>query len=229
MDILVFGIQGAGKGTQAKALALALGIPIYEAGAELRKIAAENTPLGEEVRKVIYTGRLVPPGTVLLRIADYLEHPATVAGVIFDGVPRSYDQALAFDEMMQKRHRENLAIDIELSEEQALHRLETRRICSKCHTVFMADYEGNICNVCGGLLIHRQDDNPEAIKVRFANYRKETIPVIEHYRKAGKLLTIDGDQSVLDVSKDIFNQLSPLLKLKKRLKTEELKKLHNLQ
>ncbi len=229
MDILVFGIQGAGKGTQAKAISLALGLPVYEAGAELRKLAAENTPLGEQIRKVIYAGRLVPPGIVLLRIADYLEHPATVAGVIYDGVPRSYDQALAFDEMMKQSKRESLAVDIELSEEQALARLQKRRICSKCQTVFMPDYEGDICNVCGGVLIHRPDDNPEAIKVRFANYRKETVPVIEHYRKEGKVLTIDGDQSILDVTKDIFNQLSPLLKFKKRLRTEELKKLHNLK
>lgn len=229
MDILVFGIQGAGKGTQAKAISLALGLPIYEAGAELRKLAAENTSLGEEIRKVIYTGRLVPPGIVLLRIAEYLEHPATVAGVIFDGVPRSYDQVLAFDEMMKTKKRDNLAIDIELSEGKALERLEKRRICNKCQAIFMPDYESKVCNTCGGILIHRADDNPEAIKVRFANYKKETMPVIEHFRKQGKLLTIDGDQSILDVTKDIFNQLSPLLKLKKRLKIEEIKSFQDLQ
>jgi len=229
MDILVFGIQGAGKGTQAKAVSLALGLPIYEAGAELRRLAAENTPLGEEIRKVIYTGRLVPPGMVLLRIAEYLEHPATVAGVIYDGVPRSYEQAIAFDEMMKEKKRDSLAIDIELSEGKALERLEKRRICSKCQAIFMPDYESEVCNICGGVLIHRADDNSEAIKVRFANYHKETVPVIDYFRKQGKLLTIDGDQSILDVTKDIFNQLSPLLKLKKRLKDEEIRALHNMK
>ena len=216
MDILIFGIQGSGKGTQAKALALALNLPIFEAGAELRKMAAENTSAGHEIRTLMSTGHLVPPGIVLLRIADFLEYSATQNGVIFDGVPRTYHQALDFDEMMNRNHRDNLVINIELDEDQALARLTHRRICSKCTAVFMPEYKNDICNLCGGILIHREDDNPEAIKVRFRKYKEETRPVIEHYRKQGKVLSVDGSQPIIDVTKDIFNQLSPLLKLRKK-------------
>ncbi|MBI4835756.1 MAG: nucleoside monophosphate kinase [Candidatus Abawacabacteria bacterium] len=214
MDILLFGIQGSGKGTQAKALALALNFPIFEAGAELRSLATKDTPAGNEIRSIINKGGLVPPGIILLRIADFLDNAAAIQGVIFDGVPRSYDQAVSFDEMITQKHRESLAINIELDEDEAITRLEKRRICSKCNAIFLPDYQNTICNLCGGLLIHRADDNPESIKVRFAKYKQETLPVIDHYRKQGKVLTVDGNQAVMDVTKDIFNQLSPLLKLK---------------
>lgn len=222
MDILLFGIQGSGKGTQAKALALALNFPIFEAGAELRKMAAENTTTGNDVRNIITKGLLVPPGILLLKIADFLEYPATKPGVIFDGIPRSLDQALAFDEMISRNHRDNLAVDIQLSEEQAIERLTKRRICSKCTAVFMPNYTQDICNICGGLLIHREDDNPEAIKTRFKKYYEETVPVIQHYRNQGKVIMVDGNQEVIDVTKDIFNQLSPLLKLKSKSTKEIL-------
>ncbi len=213
MDFLIFGIQGAGKGTQAKALALALNLPIFETGSELRKIALEDSTEGHEVKKIITKGLLVPAGILLLKVADYLENPATTAGVIFDGIPRTVAQAISFDEMLLKLHRDWLAINIVLGEEAALKRLEQRRICSKCGAVFMPDYTSSICNHCAGLLIHRADDNADAIANRFQKYKVETMPVIDHYRKQGKLITVDGNQAVLDVTKDIFNQLSPLIKL----------------
>lgn len=221
MDILVFGIQGSGKGTQAKALSLALNLPIFEAGAELRKIALEDTVEGNEVKKIITKGQLVPPGIILLKIADFFENSAASKGVVFDGVPRSHDQAIGFDEMLNKNHRGYLAIDIELDEASAIERLQNRRICSKCSAVFMPDYTNAICNNCGGLLIHRADDNPESIKTRFSKYKMETVPVIDHYRRQGKVITVDGSQAVIDVTKDIFNQLSPLLKLQIKIAAQE--------
>ncbi len=216
MDILLFGIQGSGKGAQARALSLALNIPIYEAGAELRKLAVHNSVEGKVIREVINKGALVPPGIVLVKIAEFLEHPATTQGVIFDGVPRSYDQAIAFEEMENERHRETISILIELDEQQSIKRLSSRRICTRCQKTYAPDYKLEVCNVCGGILIKREDDQPVAVKKRIENFYRETKPVIEYYKKLGRLLTVNGDQAVIDVTKDIFNQLSPLLKENQR-------------
>ena len=216
MDILLFGIQGSGKGTQAKALSLALNFPIFEAGAELRKMAVQDTPTGNEIRKIISKGNLVPPGLLLLKVMDFLEHPASHSGIIFDGIPRAMEQAESFDEVMKTKHRDNLAIAIDLSENAAIERLLKRRICTTCGTAFMPDYSNDMCNHCGGILIHRADDTTEAIQTRFGKYKAETLPVIEHYQKQGKLIVVDGNQAIIDVTKDIFNQLSPQMKLRKQ-------------
>lgn len=216
MDILLFGIQGSGKGTQARALSLALNIPIFEAGAELRKLAAQTTEEGKTIRELINKGSLVPQGIILLKVADFLDHPATIDGAIFDGVPRLYEQAVAFHEMMENKHRETIAILIDLDEQSAIHRVTNRRICSRCQQTFSPEYLHQVCTTCGGVLIHRPDDEHDAIQKRIKNFYQETVPVIDHYRTLGKLLTVDGNQSVIDVTKDIFNQLSPLLKINHR-------------
>lgn len=215
MDILVFGIQGSGKGTQAKALALALNLPIFETGAELRKIATMDTEQGREIKKTIAKGDLVDSQTILEQLTIYFEKSGNIKGIIFDGVPRTYEQALLFDAMMTEKQRKNIVVDIQLSEQDALERLRQRRICDTCGAVFLPDYTKSVCNLCGGNLIHRGDDNPEAIQRRFAKYKSETLPVIEHYRKQGKVISVQGNQAIIDVTKDIFTQLSPLLKLEK--------------
>ena len=227
MHILLCGIQGSGKGTQARALSLALNIPIFEAGAELRKIATHNTEEGNTIRELINKGALVPQGIVLLKVADFLDHPATIDGVIFDGVPRSYDQTLGFQDMMDSKHRETIAIVIDLDEETAIYRVTNRRICNRCQQTFQPEYLHQICNSCGGVLIKRVDDQKDAIEKRIQNYYQETVPVIDHYRTLGKLLTVDGNQSVIDVTKDMFNQLSPLLKINHR-KLEKAKELFKI-
>lgn len=226
MDILLFGIQGSGKGTQARALSLALNIPIFEAGAELRKLATHDNEEGKTIRELINRGALVPKGIVLMKVADFLDHPATIDGVIFDGVPRLLEQAVAFQEMMETKHRDTIAILIDLDEDSAVYRVTNRRICSRCQQTFPPEYLHEVCNSCGGILIHRADDERDAIQKRIKNFYQETVPVIDHYRTLGKLLTVDGNQSVIDVTKDIFNQLSPLLKINHR-KLEKAKDLFN--
>ncbi|MBP6084664.1 nucleoside monophosphate kinase [Candidatus Gracilibacteria bacterium] len=215
MNIILFGIQGAGKGTQARAIALALGIPVFEAGAELRKLALLETPEGGMIRSLINQGKLVPPGIVMTRIASFLDDTATLDGVVFDGVPRSLDQAVALDEILDRKHRTSMAVEIRISEQCSTERVLQRRLCSRCGTAFLPEYHHNTCNLCGGLLVKRVDDTAEALKTRIANYQNRTLPVLEYYRKANKLITVNGEQLVLDVTRDVFTQLSPLLHTEK--------------
>lgn len=215
MNIILFGIQGAGKGTQARAIALALGIPVFEAGAELRKLALLETPEGGMIKRLINQGKLVPPGIVMTRVAGFLDETTTLDGVVFDGVPRSLDQAIALDEMLERKHRTSIAVEIRISEQCSTERVLQRRQCSRCGTAFLPEYHHHTCNLCGGLLIKRVDDTAEALQIRIANYQSRTLPVLEYYRKANKLITINGEQLVLDVTKDIFTQLSPLLHTEK--------------
>ncbi len=209
MDLVLFGMQGSGKGTQSQLIAERCGLQIFETGAELRRLGAEDSDLGKKVKAIIEAGNLVPTEVVMEIIADFLHNLPEGASALFDGIPRSDDQQKLFDELMQKEGRSFMGLLIELTEAEAVKRLTTRRVCPHCKTNYPAFYTKDACEKDGSTLITRQDDTPDAIRVRIDTFIQKTAPVIEAYKAQGKMLIVKGEQSIEGVTKDIIEVLKP--------------------
>lgn len=208
MDLIFFGMQGSGKGTLGKAVADRYGMKIFETGSELRKLSHEESELGQKVKSIVEAGNLVPNEVVMEIVENFMDSLDHDAPILFDGIPRKATQAKSLNEVLDKHNREYKAVLLELSEETALKRLTTRRICKSCKAVYPAAYSEENCE-CGAALVTRSDDNPEAIKTRLKNFQEETIPAIELYKD--KLIIIDGEPSIEDVREDTFGVLDKIM------------------
>lgn len=203
MDLVLFGIQGSGKGTQSKAIAEHCGLVIFETGAELRRLSTEDSELARKVKAIIESGNLVPTEVVMEIITDFLHRLPAGKSALFDGIPRSDDQKEQFDALMTKEGRTFKGILIELTEAEAVKRLTTRRMCPTCKTIYPAAYQKETCEADGSTLITRQDDTPAAIRVRLDTFLQKTVPVIEAYKTEGKMLIVKGEQAIEQVTHDI--------------------------
>ncbi|QQR55529.1 nucleoside monophosphate kinase [Candidatus Peregrinibacteria bacterium] len=203
MDLVLFGMQGSGKGTQSKAIAEHCGLLVFETGAELRRLSTEDSELAHKVKSIIESGHLVPTEVVMEIIADFLHRLPTGKNALFDGIPRSGDQKEQFDALMVKEGRSFKGLLIELSEEEAVKRLTTRRMCPACKTIYPASYSQDNCEKDSSTLVTRQDDTPEAIRVRLDTFLEKTVPVINAYKTEGKMLTVKGEQAIEKVTLDI--------------------------
>lgn len=209
MDLVLFGIQGSGKGTQSQLIAERCSLQIFETGAELRRLAAEDSELGKKVKAIIEAGNLVPTEVVMEIIANFLRNLPAGKSALFDGIPRSDDQQKLFDELMTREGRSFMGLLIELTEAEAVKRLTTRRMCPSCKTIYPAMFTAESCEKDGSTLITRQDDTPDAIRVRLDTFLQKTVPVIEAYKAQGKMLVVKGEQSIEGVTKDIIEVLTP--------------------
>lgn len=203
MDLVLFGMQGSGKGTQSKVIAEHCGLVIFETGAELRRLGSEDSDLARKVKAIIESGNLVPTEVVMEIIADFLNRLPEGKSALFDGIPRSDDQKEQFDALMTQKGRAFKGLLIELTEEEAVKRLTTRRMCPTCKTIYPASYTAETCEHDGSTLITRQDDTPDAIRVRLDTFLQKTVPVIEAYKAEGKMLIVKGEQAIEQVSKDV--------------------------
>lgn len=211
MDIILFGIQGSGKGTQGKILKARYNMAYFETGAELRHLAQEESDLGKKVKEIISSGHLVSNEIVMEIAENFLNNIEDNKNVIWDGIPRKIKQAESLDKLLKNNNRDYKAVILELSKEEALKRLTTRRICSDCKEVYPATYNKDLCEKCNGKLITRHDDNPKSIKTRIQAYLNETTPVIELYDNRNKLLRVGGEGSIPEVSNELFEKLDPIL------------------
>ncbi len=211
MDLVLFGIQGSGKGTLAKRIAEKHGFIVFEMGGELRKLSQQNSPLGQKVKSIIEAGHLVPDEVVMDIIENFMKDLPSGKNIIFDGIPRKMGQAIAFENLMQRLNRSYIGILVDVPKEVAIKRLSTRRICVGCKTVFPGSYSKENCEKCGGKLTVRSDDNPASIRTRIDGYFNETISVIERYKKSHKMITINGDQSMDAVAGEAIKKLKTLL------------------
>lgn len=174
MDIVLFGIQGSGKGTQAKRLCKEFDLDLFEAGGELRRIAAEESKLGKEVKSYIDDGKLVPHEIIMKVVKQAIVSRPAGRRILFDGIPRDENQMKDFDAVMSELNREFRCIQILLPREKAIERILGR-----------AEQEG------------RADDaNEEIIVRRMDTFTEKTLPVIREYERAGKLVKVDGDSDV---------------------------------
>lgn len=207
--IIFIGPQGSGKGTQAKILAQKLGAEYIEMGALLRKVAAEGSDFGREVKSIIDAGILVDDEMWYRVIKDKLESLDASTPAIFDGSPRRIGQAHMLIDHLNSIGRTKIdTLFITLPREESIRRLLLRRICENCKTPTVASGDPNqVCAVCGGKLIQRADENEAAIKKRLELYEQDTVPVISYLKEVTNLHEIDGTPDIADVTAEIDKAL----------------------
>jgi len=206
--VVLLGMPGAGKGTQAERLAQALGVPHVASGDLFREHLDKGTELGRRARGYIERGDLVPDDVTIGMVAERLARPDCADGVVLDGFPRTVAQAQALEGVLA---RLGVALDsvllVHVSEEVALARLAGRWTCRACgtvyHTLFDPPQQAGVCDACGGELYQRPDETPEAHRHRLCVYQEQTAPLVEYYRRAGLLVDVDGEQSIEDVAADL--------------------------
>jgi adenylate kinase len=200
--IVLLGPPGAGKGTQADKLAERLGIPKIATGDVLRAAVRDGTKRGREAKSYMDRGDLVPDSVILGILQDVMTSPATKKGAILDGAVRTVPQAEGLGVTLAeigKKVDKVLLFDVD--DDELVKRLSTRTVCEGCQTPYMGRSPGTDCAKCGGKLVRRKDDEPEAVRNRLEVYRTQTEPVIDWYGdNKMKVLKIDADGSVDDVT-----------------------------
>ncbi len=196
-NLILLGAPGAGKGTQAQRLAARWGIPQISTGDMLREARRQGTELGKKAQAYMDGGQLVPDEVVIGLVEERLGRPDAKDGAIFDGFPRTTPQAEALDGLLARMGRDPVkVVAIEVPEAELTLRLGGRRSCPKdnapYHVTFNPPKVSGKCDRCGGELILRPDDRPEAIKTRFVEYQAKTAPLTDYYGRRGTLRTVDG-------------------------------------
>lgn len=212
MKIIMLGAPGAGKGTQAKKLAVKYKIPHISTGDIFRLNIKAGTPIGLKAKVYIDQGQLVPDDLVVELVIDRLNQPDCERGYLLDGFPRTIPQAQALDAALdQKNDSIDCAIDVNVPDENIIKRMSGRRACLNCGATYHIEHippkKEGICDVCGNDLILREDDKPETVKKRLEVYHKQTQPLIDYYRKKKKLLSVDGTKDMDAVFNNIMKAL----------------------
>ena len=213
MYIIFLGAPGAGKGTQAAALAQELNLVRIATGDLFRQAIEQETGLGTRVKSYVEKGMLVPDELTTKMVLERLSAPDCELGAILDGFPRTLAQAEALDKALaQKAKAADKVIYIKVSEEELLKRLSGRWICRNCqspyHTVNSPPKVWGKCDKCGGELYQRPDDTVEAVKKRLQVYFAQTTPLIDYYTAAGKLIEVNGKGDVEEVRRRIAAVIS---------------------
>jgi len=192
MKMVFLGPPGAGKGTLAAMASKNMGLPHISTGDLFRTAIKNETELGKIVKSILAEGRLVPDDLTIALVRERLSQADADKGWILDGFPRTVPQA----EALQALTPVDVVINFDVRDDLILYRLTGRRICRNCgkiyHIATMAPKRDGICDVCGGELYTRSDDQEESIKTRLEAYRDQTEPLIKWYENLGRLVTIDG-------------------------------------
>jgi len=212
MDLVLFGIQGSGKGTLGKVVAQKYDFEIFETGSQLRQLSQETSDLAKKVKSIVEAGNLVPNEVVMDIIENFMKSLKPGKKVLFDGIPRKLVQAETFDALMKKLGRDFMGILIDVPEEEVMKRLTTRRLCEKCKAVYPAAYTKESCEKCDGKLVTRTDDNPESIRTRIRAYYTETVPVIDRYKKTNRMIVMNGNMNIENATKEILSVIDRDLK-----------------
>lgn len=213
MNVVLLGAPGAGKGTQAAVLTKQLGVVHVASGDLFRKALSENTELGLLAKSYMEKGELVPDEVTIEMVLERIRQDDCAAGVLFDGFPRTLSQAQALDEKLGTEGKQiDSAVYIEVPEESLVKRLSGRWICRECQTPYHSESSppkvAGRCDVCGGELYQRADDTEETVRERLKVFFSQTMPIVEYYEKQGKLLRVDGDKDINEVSAAITRLLS---------------------
>lgn len=209
MNIIFLGAPSCGKGTQAKIISSKFKVNHISTGDLLReKVEDPRDPLGLQIKEVINKGGLVDDEIIIKLIDDKIYKLSSDEGILFDGFPRTIEQARLLDQLFKKYGREiDYVINFEIDDRVVLERISGRRSCPECgrsyHIKFNPPKVENTCDVCEAQLIVRKDDNEKSAKVRLANYYALTYPLIDYYKEQGKLVSINALQDIENVSKDI--------------------------
>jgi adenylate kinase len=212
MRIVLLGAPGSGKGTQAKKLMADKNIPQVSTGDMLREAVAAGTRFGLKAKTLMDAGNLVPDDVVLGIISERLAQPDAQEGFILDGFPRTTQQALDLEELLDQMGTPlDAAVLMDVDFEVLMKRLTGRRTCSMTGKLlnvhFSSQEELDECTNAGGKLIQREDDNEETIGNRLEVYRENTEPLIDFYRQRDKLTTIDAEGQIDEVYERLSNAL----------------------
>jgi len=207
LNLVLLGPPGSGKGTQGERLQDDLELPYYATGDILRRAVREETDIGKDAKSYMDKGDLVPDEVIIGVIAERIDSHEAEDGFILDGFPRTVGQAEALAEKLEElRTRLTAAILISVSDEEVVRRLGGRRTCPNGH-IFHLEFDPpeseNVCDVCGEDLYIRDDDKPDVIKNRLAQYREKTAPLVDWYDERGLLERIDGANAPDDVYEDV--------------------------
>jgi len=202
MNILLFGKPGAGKGTQAPKLADALGAQILATGDVLRNATRAGTALGKKAKEFMDRGDLVPDDVILGIVGEALARPDYARGAILDGVVRTVPQAEGLERVLKSANRKlDAVLNFDIDNDEIVRRLSARTVCENCQTPYNGREPGAKCDKCGGKLVRRRDDEPEAIRNRLAVYESQTAPVFDWYKRNGtKVVTVDAVGTMPDVT-----------------------------
>lgn len=212
MYVILLGAPGAGKGTQVSNVAAELDLVQISTGDLFRQAVAEGTELGKKAQLYMKEGKLVPDEITISMVMEKMTIVDKKSGVVFDGFPRSLNQAQALDKALLERSKQiDKVVYIKVSEDELLKRLSGRWVCRNCqtpyHEVSSPPKVKGKCDKCGGELYQRPDDTVETVKKRLKVYFAETAPLIEYYQKAGKLLEIEGEGEIEAISQRIITAL----------------------
>ncbi len=203
MNLIFFGIPGAGKGTQAKIIAKKLRLCHISSGELLRSTAGS---MKKEISDIINKGNLIPDELMLKLLVKHIANQKCENGIILDGFPRNINQA----QLLDKEINIDKVVEIKISDNESRKRLFGRVICEKCGEGYN-NYTApkpkvkDMCDICDSKLIKRKDDNLDAIINRIEQYHKETEPILNYYRD--KVLKIDGERDIQEISEDILKNL----------------------
>ncbi|QGX63975.1 adenylate kinase [Bacillus sp. ms-22] len=217
MNLVLMGLPGAGKGTQAERIVDDYGIPHISTGDMFRAAMKEETQLGLEAKSFIDKGELVPDEVTIGIVRERLGKNDCEQGFLLDGFPRTVAQAEALEDILKDLGRTiDYVINIKVDKDALLERLTGRRICKNCgatyHLVFNPPAKENVCDKCGGELYQRADDNAETVSTRLEVNLKQTEPLLNFYSEKGYLVNIDGAKQINDVYADIKDLLGGLNK-----------------
>jgi len=205
MNIVLLGTPASGKGTQAEILCRKFGLYHLSTGDIARNLALKDP----RIREIIDSGKLVPHEEMTMYVLEFLgEKKADLKDILFEGFPRFIPQYEALENFMHTKSDDiDVVISLDVSQEVAIKRISSRRVCDKCgenySLVIKLSQKEGICDKCGGNLIQREDDKPEAVKVRFQYYQDNTKELIDYLEKKGKLTRVNGERSIDEIAKDL--------------------------
>jgi len=204
LNLILFGPPGAGKGTQADRLQRDFQLPFISTGDMLRANVKSETELGNQAKRYMDAGDLVPDELIVAMAADRLEQHDAQDGFILDGFPRNLDQASALERQLEElQRRVTAALLIDVPDDEVIRRLSGRRVCAKSghnyHIEFDPPKREGVCDQDGSRLIQRDDDQPEVIKNRLNVYHEQTESLVDHYDEQGLMRRIDGTRPAAEV------------------------------
>ncbi|MBV7508830.1 adenylate kinase [Bacillus sp. sid0103] len=215
MNLVLMGLPGAGKGTQAERIVEQYGIPHISTGDMFRTAMKEGTELGLQAKSFMDQGELVPDEVTIGIVRERLSKDDCQKGFLLDGFPRTVPQAEALENLLVDLDKKiDYVINITVDKELLMERLTGRRICKECgstyHLVFNPPKQEGVCDRCGGELYQRADDNAETVQNRLDVNIKQQEPLLNFYENKGYLRTLDGQQDINKVFTDIEQLLGDL-------------------
>lgn len=214
--VIILGRSGSGKGTQAELVQKKFGLEYIGSGNSLRERVKIQDFSGKKIEQVINSGGFVPTSVIfqiwIEKLENFKKDQADLKGVIFDGSPRKLIEAELLDQAFKwyEWDKNEKIFLVNISEQEAFNRLTKRRICKSCGRLipYIGHFKNLVdCDACGGKLMVRLDDTEESIKGRLNEFNLNTQPVIDYYKKQGRLIEINGEQSIEKVQEDIIKFL----------------------